>query len=250
MDKRAFLKELGNYLDILEEQEQQDILNEYSQHIEMKMQKGMSEEEAIEDFGDLEVLAGDILSAYHIKLQEKAMSGRNIHKVTEDGKKAVHNTVTAVKGGAGRIWKGLKKIVKVPFTAFAALWKKLPLPEKKEKKQGDEPNMEKNGFVKGFVRFLKEICKFCVKAFCWCVRWGCNLLLLMFAAFTGFVTLVCLFCFGTVIVLLAAGYPLIGITIACFGGLLMCGAFTVLAVLFIRVKKRNAEKEEVAVHAQ
>lgn len=249
MDKRAFLKELGKYLDILEEQEQQDILNEYSQHIEMKMKKGMSEEEAIEDFGDVEVLAGDILSAYHIKLQEKTMGGRNIHKVTEEGKKAVHNTFTAVKGAACKLWRGLKKTIKVPFTAFHALWEKLPKFEKTNKKQGDELNMEKHGFVKGAKAFFKEILNFCVKAFCWCARWCFNIALMVIVAITGFMTLLCLFCFGTLFVLLAAGYPLIGVTVACFGGLLMCGAFTVLVVLFIRLKKNNDKKEEVAVNA-
>ena len=50
-------------------------------------------------------------------------------------------------------------------------------------------------------------------------------------------------------VLLLAGYPLIGITLACFGGLIMCGAFTMLVLLFIRLKKKDDEKEEVAVNA-
>lgn len=244
MDKREFLKELEKYLDILEEQEQQDILNEYSQHIEMKMKKGMSEEEAIEDFGDVEVLAGDILSAYHIKLQEKAMGGRNLHKVAEEGKKAVHGTFTAVKGMARKMWRELTELVKVPFTAFQALWKKLPRFEKQNKEQGDRINMEKYGFMKGVKSFFTGLWDFCVRACCWCARLCFNIALMAFAAFTGFIALVCLFCFGTLFVLLAAGYPLIGVTLACFGGLLVCGAITGLFVLFIRLKK------EVAVNAQ
>ncbi len=244
MDKREFLKELEKYLDILEEQEQQDILNEYSQHIEMKMKKGMSEEEAIEDFGDVEVLAGDILSAYHIKLQEKAMGGRNIHKIAEEGKKAVHGTFTAVKGMACKMWRRLKKLVKAPFTALQTLWKKMPHFEKQDKVQGDGINMEKHGFMKGAKSFFTGLWDFCIRAFCWCVRWCFNIALMLVAAFTGIITLLCLFCVGTLFVLLAAGYPLIGVTLACFGGLLMCGAFTVLIALLIRFKK------EVAVDAQ
>lgn len=242
MDKRAFLEELGKYLDILEEQEQQDILNEYSQHIEMKMKKGMSEEEAIEDFGDVEVLAGDILSAYHIKPQEKGNGGRSIHKVKEEGKRAVYHTFTAVKGAAVKSVKGLKKIIKLPFTAFCTLWRKLPKIEKNHREQGEEMSMEKHGFMKGVIGFF-------VKIFCRCAGWCFNIVMLMFAVITGIMTLLCLFCFGTLFVLLAAGYPLIGITLACFGGLLTGGAFTAFVVLFIRFKKKNAEKEEVAANA-
>ena len=67
MKKEAFLQELREYLQILEDQEQQDILDEYAQHIDMKLQKGLSEEEAIRDFGSVQELAGEILEAFHVK---------------------------------------------------------------------------------------------------------------------------------------------------------------------------------------
>ena len=66
MNKDRFLTELREYLSILEKQEQDDILEEYAQHIDMKMQKGLSEEEAISDFGSIEQLAAEILEAYHV----------------------------------------------------------------------------------------------------------------------------------------------------------------------------------------
>ena len=47
MSKERFLSELREYLSILEDQEQEDILAEYAQHIDMKMLKGLSEEEAL-----------------------------------------------------------------------------------------------------------------------------------------------------------------------------------------------------------
>ena len=61
MNKTEFLDELKNGLAVLEEKEQQDILEEYTQHIDMKMERGLSEEEAIGDFGDLGQLAAEIL---------------------------------------------------------------------------------------------------------------------------------------------------------------------------------------------
>lgn len=66
MNKDKFLTELRAYLSILEKQEQEDILEEYAQHIDMKMQKGLSEEEAIRDFGPVKELAAEILEAYHV----------------------------------------------------------------------------------------------------------------------------------------------------------------------------------------
>lgn len=66
MNKTDFLDELKNCLAVLEEREQQDILEEYTQHIDMKMERGLSEEEAIGDFGDLGQLAAEILEAYHV----------------------------------------------------------------------------------------------------------------------------------------------------------------------------------------
>lgn len=66
MNKEKFLAELRGYLSVLESREQDDICAEYAQHIDMKIQKGLSEEEAIRDFGPVEQLAAGILEAYHV----------------------------------------------------------------------------------------------------------------------------------------------------------------------------------------
>lgn len=66
MNKDKFLAELRGYLSVLESREQDDICAEYAQHIDMKIQKGLSEEEAIRDFGPVEQLAAEILEAYHV----------------------------------------------------------------------------------------------------------------------------------------------------------------------------------------
>ena len=67
MDKKTFLTELKKSLRILEEEELRDIISEYEQHIDMKMEKGLTEAEAIADFGDLEELKAEILEAYHVR---------------------------------------------------------------------------------------------------------------------------------------------------------------------------------------
>ena len=50
MNKEGFLKELRDHLRVLDEREQEDIIDEYAQHIDLKMKSGLSEEEAISDF--------------------------------------------------------------------------------------------------------------------------------------------------------------------------------------------------------
>lgn len=78
MDRQEFLDALKSHLQVLQDEEQEDILDEYLQHIEMKIKDGLEEEEAIKDFGPVEELAAEILEAYHVKpdLGQGRESGR------------------------------------------------------------------------------------------------------------------------------------------------------------------------------
>ena len=67
MDKKTFLEELRSSLSVLQETELNDIMDEYEQHIDMKVISGLSEEEAIADFGSLPELTAEILEAYHVR---------------------------------------------------------------------------------------------------------------------------------------------------------------------------------------
>lgn len=66
MTKTEFLDYLEKRLHVLKEKERDDILSEYAQHIELKMQSGLSEEDAIHDFGNPDELAAEILDAYNV----------------------------------------------------------------------------------------------------------------------------------------------------------------------------------------
>lgn len=66
MTKNEFFARLEARLNVLDQQERNDIIDEYRTHIEFKMQDGKTEEQAIADFGDVDALAEEILSAYHI----------------------------------------------------------------------------------------------------------------------------------------------------------------------------------------
>lgn len=66
MTKTEFLTLLEQRLMVLNDEERADLLGEYEQHIEMKVESGLSEEEAIQDFGDPEELIKELLDAYHL----------------------------------------------------------------------------------------------------------------------------------------------------------------------------------------
>ncbi|MEG0176402.1 DUF1700 domain-containing protein [Anaerorhabdus sp.] len=76
MNKKEFLNELKHKLDILTDSEVKDILDEYSDTIDQKIQEGKTEEEAVKDFGDIDELVAEIFDAYKIKGNKNA----NKHK--------------------------------------------------------------------------------------------------------------------------------------------------------------------------
>lgn len=79
MTKEEFLKKLEQQLNLINDEERIDILSEYEQHIEMKITNGLSEEEAIADFGDMDELVKEILEAYHINT-DYGSRGRRLSK--------------------------------------------------------------------------------------------------------------------------------------------------------------------------
>ena len=69
MTKTEFLTFLEQRLMVLNDSERADLLNEYEEHIDMKMESGLSEEEAIQGFGDPEELVKELLDAYHLNTE-------------------------------------------------------------------------------------------------------------------------------------------------------------------------------------
>lgn len=66
MNKKVFLEKLRKKLKILKEDELDDIIEEYEDHINEKISSGKTEEEAVKDFGNFDELVKEILSAYKI----------------------------------------------------------------------------------------------------------------------------------------------------------------------------------------
>ena len=80
MGKNEFLSELEKSLSVLQEDELRDIISEYEQHIDIKVEKGLTEEEVIADFGSLSELTGEILEAYHVRVDYAAGRGKSRKK--------------------------------------------------------------------------------------------------------------------------------------------------------------------------
>lgn len=76
MKKDEFISKLREKLDILDEKEIQDIIEEYTGYINEKIQKGIKEEDAIKDFGDIDELVTELLKAYKINV-DKNKSDKN-----------------------------------------------------------------------------------------------------------------------------------------------------------------------------
>ena len=66
MLKKEFLDILNQKLSLVNDKEKEDILLEYGTYIDDKMASGVSEEEAVAGFGDVDELVKEILDAYKI----------------------------------------------------------------------------------------------------------------------------------------------------------------------------------------
>ena len=66
MKKEEFLNKLREKISILKKEEQDDIINEYNEHIEEKLKKKEKEEDIIKELGDIDEIAKEILDAYKI----------------------------------------------------------------------------------------------------------------------------------------------------------------------------------------
>lgn len=101
MNKAEFIAELKDRLAVLTEAERQDILDEYEQHIDIKVMRGMSEDIAIADFGRIEELAADILEAYHVRAD---------YVRTEGARDAATGVMGWLNEAYESVWSGLRRI--------------------------------------------------------------------------------------------------------------------------------------------
>lgn len=133
MSKEAFLTELAGHLKVLEEREQQDILDEYAQHIDMKIQNGMSEEEAIRDFGPVKDLAAEILEAYHVNPEY----GDSSRRVKMDFESAAQSAEQGIRSAGSFLKRAGKKLGQ--WISEACAWIGKPFHRKSMGKPVEQP---------------------------------------------------------------------------------------------------------------
>lgn len=226
MNKEEFLKELESRLKVLDNRERQDMLSEYSQHIDMKIQNGMSEKEAINDFGDIDSLSEELLEAYHIDPDYRVLEPEKMDKDSE-----------SVRKKAGKVWEEKKK----SFSGYMEQKKK-----NREEKRVTRKETEKKSFFQSKKEQIsstrkarrqngekkvwhKEVWKLMKSIVGWCVK----ILLLLVSIPIVLLDLCAVFGLGVLLILLMQGYPLIGITIGMFGGVLCCSACGLLMISYI-----------------
>lgn len=279
MNKNEFLEELNRHLLILEDEEQQDILEEYSQHIDMKVESGLSEDEAIRDFGSVKELAAQILEAYHVKAEfsgNAAKDGRKlpVKPITVHGAdlrdkfaRFFKKLSAAARHGAVCCYEAGKAIGrKAAYLILCPIRKIRSLPHREEKTVTIDTERKKRehrrtsaGVSERAVPVMHTLghsiafaigsCFHGIIRLClWGLKWCWNLFMMFLALFGGLFVLGSLFCFGILIVWLFKGYPLTGITLVLFGTVLCSGAFTFFCVSLLRMNKTNRYKaEETAV---
>ncbi len=255
MKKEEFLKELEHRLNILNDSEKKDLIEEYAQHIDIKISNGLSEEAAVADFGNIKELADEILSAYSVNLKYNRpdvigksknilvkVSGKILDKLKKIGRKIITTTK--------KITNSIKcEFVKIKNNIF-----------KKEKNNSINESAEKIKEEKKFKFVLKQnrgertgkgrnlmkkaivaIWNFTKRAFVCVVKVG---IIIALAPFIG-VSFIGLIALGFLFVMLIQGYPVIGLTVIALGGCIFTIAFIlgVIDICFTKKKKTVAFEE-------
>jgi len=113
MKKKEFLKKLRKKLEILESSEVDDIIIEYEGYIDEKMESGVSEEDAVNSFGDVDELASELLRAYKIKVKKET------DPIGDFTKKAI-NIINQIVNDISE--KSLKEIIRFIFEICVLLF--------------------------------------------------------------------------------------------------------------------------------
>ena len=233
MRQDEFFRILNRRLSVIEDSERNDILNEYRQHIAMKMSEGgISEEKAIEDFGDVNALADDILSAYHVRI-DASQSSNAIEKSKEllkNVKKESEPVYEQTKSFLSRC----KETISKPFIIIKNKISSTLFNNKGKDKHRGESKVK---------RFFNTIAFVILTLLRWCRNIICGTM----ATISAFFCSIFLVALGGCLVLVFSGYPLIGAVIITFGLLLIFGCVTVIFFDLVKRKSKasnNMEGEE------
>lgn len=236
MNKEEFITQLKQSIQILDDQEQQYFVEEYTQHIDMKMSQGMTEEEAVKEMGSVEELSKEILESYHVK----------ISAAENQAKKSVsfETFFSKIKVQADKIYAHLAAACKKTGEAITKLFRRrrnalegLPDKEKTEKTEKKSCHFGTIGrLLRAFVHFCGRVFRSCVYIALWCLMLLWNCLAIFFGLMALFFMAICIFVLGICLVMLAQGYPVIGFTVASIGASMVMGSLVIACFILTRWK--------------
>ena len=262
MDKKTFLEELRKSLRVLKDEEVQDIISEYEQHIDLKVEKGLTVKQAIDDFGNVKILAAEILEGYHVKTEFDFMQENTVPKpnLVSNGQEIAKTSVKTLFAWINMIWRGIfnsfRWCGKVMMSPLIWLKSKMSC---KEREHDDviDPFKQYSHFknwlvqkMKGFGSMIFRLLGQLVNMSLWCVRICWNCFVTGAALSIGVFGLVCLFAVGIFAVLLFQGYPVIGVTIGCLGLVVCMFAVTVFVWTLIWKSPKGEIKEEISIESK
>ena len=264
MDKKTFLEELRSSLSVLQETELNDIMDEYEQHIDMKVKSGLTEEEAIAEFGNRKELTAEILEAYHVRADYEAGNSEEKKGEAKEKSSLWHRLV--------RLWDSGRQVARRQIMRFRTWFFKLlgrkktfvsqeEAPRKKERENAGSSNgffysmgLKANRLWKRMGYFFQRLfiqsvrmahwcCRNIWTVALWCTKAGWNVFWIFFALICGSFGLFSLFGLGVLAVLLFQGYPLAGAVIGAVGVNLSLFSAAGLGLTFLW--RRNRNKEEI-----
>lgn len=249
MNKEEFLKNLESKLEVLNKSEREDILNEYEQHIELRMKSGLSEEGAIKDFGDLDELVKEILEAYNVdpeygRKKKKIFYGKNAGEAVTKNAAVAGKRLREIGGASGGMLVAFGKRIKKAVSRCLAICL-LPLKKMKSwfEHRKEEPGFHDDRTEKTAMEKIQvqTISRKIWKLFLWCCLLGlkCLVLAVIWPVVIG--EILGIVGFGALIVFLFMGYPVWGLTIMTAGCLAAGWAVLWLAkeILFWKLNEES-----------
>lgn len=234
MSKQDFLQKLQKELAILEKSEIEDIIEEYEQHIDLKMKDGMSEEDAIKDFGDFNELIAGILEAYHVNANyANNKKTVDFEKVKETGKQMTGAAISGLEHGTKKVFGSLKSAVHTPYQQMKKEFANRPKKSKNETIVGKITDFIKRSLtncgilVRWMWNTMISCFRFVIRSMWFCFCAGCGL-------FSLFLEVMGIFGLGFCFVVLVKGYPLLGITIGLLGAVIANGVIFFMFLLECR----------------
>lgn len=240
MNKSEFLSELEKRIRVLDKSEIKDILAEYSQHIDMEISNGQTEDEAIKSFGSLEELTSEILVAYHVN-PEYEYDAEISEIIDSDNTEKKNNKKEHFSKAKESLKEWKKKLhdKRLAKKAIKAEQKALKMEKSKDefgefiekgKNNGKAVGRSVGNGVKTLTSKIWTLCKWIFVILC----------IIPDAA----LAVISIFGIGILVVLMFQGYPVIGVLIALIGMAIASVAFGGLLISIV-VKKKVVTVESV-----